>query len=366
MVVNSHSTKHLIQPYFKAKIHNNAANLTAAKVSKISFTDKDEHKETAKVSPKGEKLAVCRNLIGGIFSPIKDVLKAVLDKPLPSVIIISTTAAAMRYIKLLGALVSIGICTYGGYKVGTGTTNAIKASKAEKTKEPEDRNYAEANKHIRKVGEGLFDVALTAGTAYKGLNSIISSCQAIQKTACQSTFSQKIYALAKLNNDSQQILSGPKDFKTLIAVFKEEGSDELIKLKSSFTGVKTNDTPEIVGKIETFLTQNPQPQKEEVINLLTNLSKNLKPQQSKQLISVISDLRNENLTSLPADKIAELSAMLSTLKSSGELYPAVAVLKEATRRTDILKVASNITAQVNNMTTPAVSTTDNVRDNETD
>lgn len=321
----------------------------------VSFTSDGEKDELVVKQPKGEQLSVLPNLGRGFIQPIKDIFKALIEAPLPSAIILGATAAAMRFSKLFGSMLTIGICTYGAFKIGSGTINASKAIRAEKKKDLEERDYAKANAEVREIGEGMFDVALTAKTAADSAVSLYNTGKAIA-AAKSATVAQKVYALIKQTEQPAIIMAGPKQLPDVWTAFKADGMKEIIKLKNMLTGSRSSEIPEAMQKMGDMIGK-ANPQKAEVVEGLQDIAKLFKTDSktAKGINSILNQLRTENVSKLAPEQITQIQNLLSGVESLEEIPAGMRVLRGAMKSgVDKLDDVSRvITKQVKNVRTGA-------------
>ena len=268
-----------------------------------------------------QKLRVIMSLGAGFIQPIKDIGNAIINAPLASFVVLGATAAAMRVSKLFAGALTVGIAGYGAYKTAAGTIKAAGAIKEQKGSETPD--YKEANAHIKNVGEGLFDVALTANAAVKSVKAFINNTKAIA-AAKGATIEQKIYAAAKQLQKSDDVLSSPKTFTEIGKALKEEGMAEITKLKSIFNRKTDAQVASRLG--DALKTGNAT--KEQVIAALQEV-KNTLGDKSGRIGRTIEQLqKTDTITSLKVGEIAEIESLMESIDAAKEAPAAVKVLRQ--------------------------------------
>ncbi|MEW5819521.1 MAG: hypothetical protein AB1782_04970 [Cyanobacteriota bacterium] len=317
----------------------------------------DDNKENLPV-PAGEKLAVAKSLAKGFVQPIKDIFNAIVQAPLPSAIILGVTAAAMRASKLFGALLSTGICAYGAFKIGSGSIKAAKAINEQKSLDQSERNYAAANKQISEIGEGIFDVALTANTAVKSAKSMINTGKAVL-AAQGASMAQKAYGVIKLTESPTQIMQHPQTAGAMWQAFKQDGITEILKLKSILTGSRTGEVPEAINKMGELLNK-AEPAKADVVKGLQDIAEMMKKDSAtaKRIQSVLSQLQVEQLSKLNPEQVNQLKYILAGFESAEEIPAGMRVLRgvmESGNQVD--DVATKITTRIKAFETGAKTST---------
>jgi hypothetical protein len=315
----------------KAKQADNAEPVSEAKVSE----------EKSK-----EKLSVVKSLAKGFISPAVVIGKALINHTMASIAMIVITAAAMRYIKLFGTLLTTGICAFGAFKIGKGTAGAVKAVKAEKAKDDDERNYAKANKQIEGVGEGLFDVALTVTSAINNLKSLTKSVKAVKNAKEANTY-QRVYAILKQIEKSDDVLQGPADLAALKATIRQEGASEWSQLKNNIFGGSAKNTPKAAKSIKSATDQ-----------LLSNkeVLQELPPTLQKKVIAFAS---NNEMVKLTESEINMVFNAIKTIESQEQATTGAKMVGEVARRVnnsdDIMKVISKRVKAMENPTKAARS-----------
>lgn len=206
----------------------------------ISFGAEDE-----KPAPPPEKLHIASNLIKGMFKPIKDIVKSLIEAPLATGVVIAATAAAIATIPIIGTALAIGICGLGAGKILVGAVSAIK--------DHHKGDNAKANKDIQQVGEGIFDVGLTVNSAIKGVkqiantvNAIKEASQTVAKSGGNLGIFEKLYAIVQQVQKSDVIPQGPKNIKEFGTRIKEDALKQVAALRETITGSKPKvSVPEI-------------------------------------------------------------------------------------------------------------------------
>lgn len=274
---------------------------------------------------KGEELAVLKNIGNGIIKPIKDIIKAVVNSPLATGLVVATTAATIHFLPVVGTALAVGICAYGAYEMGAGLINGVKAAKAQKG--AEEKDYTKANKQFERLGEGIFDFALTANAALKGIKQLQGTVSAISEATAAATqegktinFAQKLYAVLKQSQTRAQVLKAPRKVDTVFSRIAQEGKAEFELLRNSGKIKKsTKDLKEIISKI-----LDPA-KKDKLIQLLDDLSE--VTHASERAIKITAEITKL----LQAEKITgvETSRILEIIDASREQPAVLAVLKSA-------------------------------------
>jgi ribosomal protein L30/L7E len=321
--------------------------LPAFKADRVSFTSDKEDKEENVAKKKDkinsasrEKLKVLSSLGMGFIQPIKDIYKTVMKNPVASAVVIALTAAAMKHIKLVGTLLTVGICALGSYKVGSGTLNSLRAIRAERKKDSEERDYAKANNNIKKAGEGIFDVALTANAAINNTRSLFRSGQAVSQAKEANTY-QKIYALLKQIESKDDILRGPANIKALGNTIKHEGINEINKLKRILTGSRGDQVPESILPLKDALVDSAK-QKEVLKRLpLDELEKMPKVKGNKELLDLIRKIR-EGQVILKEDEFLQIVELAKYIETPDKALAGMKAIKTiadtASRSDDALRI----------------------------
>lgn len=244
MIVNFTSTNQNLKPQQQVKMQPAFGTLGKQKADVVSFRDKTEKPEG-----KGEKLSVISNIVRGIVKPIQDIAKAFIEAPLPTGLVVASIAAVIHFLPVVGTALAVGVCGFGAYKIASSTMSAIKAANTEKAKEkPEERDFAKANLQLREVGEGIFDVALTAGTAINGVKQLANTAKMTAGETQLNTY-QKLYAFIKQLQNREGIPAEVSDFNTFIQRIKGDGLNELALLKQTIN----NNNPIKVSELEKLL-----------------------------------------------------------------------------------------------------------------
>ena len=284
----------------------------------ISFTSAKEDKGP-------QKLHVMKSIAEGIFNPIKDIVSAIIKAPLVTGLVVAATAATIYFLPIVGTALAVGVAAYGAYQLGSGLINGIKAAKAEKTAETKD--YTKANQQFERVGEGVFDLALTLNAAIKGVKQVSNTIKAIgeaSKTAAANnqvlTGPQKLYAILKQVQTEKAVASAPKKLETVYNRILQDGKDQYVLLKEA--GKLKKSTKEMQAIIEKIA--NPE-QKAKLIKLLDDLSSVTKHSpQADQISTAIREILNsEKITGTETARILEI------IDASREQPAVLAVLKAA-------------------------------------
>lgn len=274
---------------------------------------------------KGEELAVFKNIAKGVVKPIKDIVKAVIDSPLATGLVVATTAAVIHFIPVVGTALAIGICGFGAFQVGAGLINGIKSARAQKG--AEEKDYTKANKQFERIGEGLFDLALTANAALKGVKELQGTVSAISEATTAAAqegktvnFAQKLYAVLKQAQTRAQVTNAPKQIETVFSRIAQEGKTEFELLKSSGKIKKT--TKDLKEVIEKILDPT---KKTQLLKLLDDLSS--VTHSSERALKITAEITKL----LSAEKITtvETSRILEIIDASREQPAVLAVLKAA-------------------------------------
>lgn len=250
MVVEFTSSKPITQIKLKPKNQLTFQQLPKAKGDVVHFSAND--KET---KPAAEKVKVLPNLMKGFIKPIKDIFKSLIDAPLATGVVIAATAAAIAVFPIVGTALAVGICAFGAGKIAMGTVSAIKQSgKGEVEK---------ANNSIQQVGEGVFDVALTANAAISGLKKVGQTVKAVGEAVKEATAKggqlgifEKLYAFVQQIQKSETIPQGPKNLNEFVTKIKENAVKELAALKETISNggkkVSVPEIEEVLNKVESL------------------------------------------------------------------------------------------------------------------
>lgn len=325
MLVQNTQAIQIAKPNQKTKLPNQPAfgALQQVKTDTVSFGNE----AAAPATQQGEKLAVLKNVVKGIFKPVKDIIDAVIKAPVATGLVVAATAAVIHFLPIVGTALAVGIAAAGAYQIAAGTIKGISEARQEKGKEVKD--YADANKQFRRVGEGIFDLGLTLNAAIKGIKEVQGTISAIGEAsqAAQAveggkglTGSQKLYAILKQVQTRSQVEKAPKTYNTVFKRIIDDGKAEFVLLKEAGKVKKsTRDLKDIIDKVADPA------KKEELVKLLDNLSDvTNKSDKARQITQAIRELlAGEKVTGTDTGRLLEI---IDTAKDQ----PAVlAVLKSA-------------------------------------
>ncbi|MGD9580242.1 MAG: hypothetical protein AB7V50_02625 [Vampirovibrionia bacterium] len=319
MNINLSNNLTRVQPKVEIQKQPVFSGLMTQQTDTVSFGSKKDVKD------KSKELAVVTSIAKGIVKPIGDIVEAVVNSPLATGLIVATTAAAIHFIPVLGTALAIGVCGFGAFQMGAGLVKGIKEAKAQKGQEEKD--YSKANVQFSRIGEGLFDVALTANAAIRGVKQLQGTVSAISEATAAATqegktinFAQKLYAVLKQAQTRAQVMNAPKQVDTVFSKIAQEGKAEFELLKSSGKIKKTTkDLKEIIEKVID------PGKKAQLVKLLDDLSSvTSKSEQASKITSEITSLLN-------AEKISgtETTRILEIIDASREQPAVLAVLKSA-------------------------------------
>lgn len=278
----------------------------------VSFAGSKEAKD------KGPQLSVMKNLAKGFVKPIKDIAQAVVNAPLATGAIVAATAATIHFVPVIGTLLAVGVASAGAIKIISSVAQAFKAKKG--------GDIEKAQKEIRDVGEGAFDVALTANAAIKGIKEVSGTVRAILE-ASKSVANegkainlvQKLYAIIKQVQTDKAVINAPKKFDTMVNTLKKDGVAEFALLKDAFKIKKSSkDIEAMISKVKDA------GKKEELIKLLDAIKDATpKTNSAKYVDQIAGILKSEGITNV---NTAQLIEIIETIREE----PAVlAVVKGA-------------------------------------
>lgn len=362
MLVQNTQAIQIAKPNQKTKLPNNPVfgSLTQTKTDTIAFGNTAEA-----TMPQGEKLAVMKNIAKGIFKPVKDIFDAVVKAPIATGLVVAATAAVIHFLPIVGTALAVGIAGLGAYQIATGTVKGIAEARQEKGKEEKD--YADANKQFRRVGEGVFDLALTLNAAIKGIKEVRGTVSAIGEASAAAKEadsslkgSQKLYAILKQVQSRSQVEKAPKTYNTVFKRIVDDGKAQFALLKEGGKVKKsTKDLKDIIDKIADPA------KKEELAKLLDSLSEVAgKSESAKQITGAIRELlANEKITGTDTARLLEI---IDTAKDQ----PAVlAVLKSAMKTGTVDDAAKTVgkmlgKTRYTDEAGKVVATTENIVDGE--
>ncbi|MEW5819523.1 MAG: hypothetical protein AB1782_04980 [Cyanobacteriota bacterium] len=317
-------------------IVNYSNNLPKVQIKPIALNNKLAFGQTARLNKdtftfgaaqekQGEQLAVFSSIGKGIVKPVKDILSAVVKNPLATGLIVAATVAVIHFLPIMGTALALGVCAFGGYQILAGLFNGIKAVKAQKT--AENKDYTKANNHFQNVGEGMFDVALTANAAVRGVKELRGTISAISEASKAAaaegktlTAAQKLYSVLKQVQTRAQVSSAPTKIEDVLQQIIQDGKNELLLLKDA--GKIKQSTKDLKEIIEKIADPNKKAQLLKLLDDLSDVTKHSK--RAEQISSAIKEI-------LQAEKVTntEVARLLEIVDATREQPAVLAVLKSA-------------------------------------
>lgn len=276
---------------------------------------------------KPEKLQIIKNLTKGFTQTLVDIGKTLIKSPVATLLIFAVTAAAIRSSKLIGSLVTIGIFTSGAIKTAAGTVGSMKAIRAEKAKEKDERNYKNANMQIRNVGEGLFDIVLTANSVVESAKSISNSIKTVSSCKDASTV-QKAYSIFQQYETTEAVANAPKTVEQAITKFKGTLKAEFSKIFNLKKPTDPNKQAQIIDQM-TKMMEDSKVSVEDVTRSLNDIKETFKHNDSiaSRIDAIASQLKNNGITKLTAAQVEEVKGLIGSIESLDELPAGVKALK---------------------------------------
>lgn len=335
--------------------------------------DKDTVEFSTKKKAQPEKLQIFKNLCKGFTQTIVDIGKTLIQSPIATLLIFAATAAAIRSSKLIGSLVTIGIFSHGLFKTSTGTARTIKAIKTEKAKDDDDdRNYKKANAEIRNIGEGLFDIALTANSVIDSVKSISNSVKTIAATK-NSNSVQKMYSLFQQYETTDAVSNAPKTVEQAISRFKGTLKTEFSKIFNFKKPADTNKQAQIIDQM-TKMMDDSKLTVEDVTKGLGDIRDTFKNNSSitGRIDSITSQIKNAGITKLTSAQVEEIKGLISSIESLEEIPAGVkalrSILKSETEIEDaqkfIAKYGKQLVSKSQEATKVAVTSFEEVTDEQ--
>ncbi|MEW5821714.1 MAG: hypothetical protein AB1782_16085 [Cyanobacteriota bacterium] len=307
----------------------------------VSFraTDgKDElvvREDTAKFKP-------VTSFAKGLIRPIKEVAQAIIEKPAQSALVIGFTAAIVRCVKPARLLLSGLVAGYGSYRIGSGLLNARKELKA--------GDKEQANKSIENVGEGVFDVSLSAISINKSI-AAIKETKAAVKAATQGgkalTTAQKVYTALMFPAKSADVTK-LKDGATVKDALKLVGTEGWQAIKDFKNGVQGKVTEGVTKTADSIKSGQLKTDILKVTGKVKNFFKDINFKNLGQLAVYAERLEDTAVDAINTLEKMDGVDLINLIDSVREEPDSLVALKELKRRGKLDPVAEQITRTIGN------------------